>query len=388
MRGSNVNFFKILTTAIVLIATISQSANAQSTELSGYVSGMPSVIVLRPADELWHQSLVHNRLNFGLSISPHLRVDVGMRNRLMFGSETMIEPESTGFDAGWADLSWNWASKSKLLGNTAFDRLYLSFEKDRWKVQLGRQRINWGQTFVWNPNDIFNTHSFFDFDYPERLGCDALRLTYFHSETASSEAAFSVDHNGKITAAALHHWNRNSFDYQLIAGEHAESDLLAGGAWTGDFNGLNFRGEFSYFHPVRSFADTAGIFAASVGVDYLFSNSLMLQAEVLYNNTAERSSGEGLMALYAAPLSAKHLSVCEWNIFAQASYPLTPRLNSSLSSMYFADISSCYAGLSLDLSLANNLDLSLIAQYFTTLPQSALGDMSFWLGFLRLKFAF
>ena len=34
----------------------------------------------------------------------------------------------------------------------------------------GRQRINWGQTFVWNVNDVFNAYSYFDFDYKERPG--------------------------------------------------------------------------------------------------------------------------------------------------------------------------------------------------------------------------
>ncbi|MDR2425401.1 MAG: hypothetical protein LBD59_11890 [Prevotellaceae bacterium] len=372
----------------MLICTTSGVANAQPPEFSGYLTAMPSAIVLRPADEVMHQWLVHNRLNFGWSAAPFLRLDAGVRNRFMFGSASLTDPESTGFDAGWADLSWNWAEGRNLLGNTAFDRLYLTLETGKWKMQAGRQRINWGQTFVWNPNDIFNTHSFFDFDYPERLGCDALRITYFHSETASSEAAVSVARNGKITAAALHHWNRNNIDYQIIAGEHAQTDLLAGGACTGDFNGLNFRGEFSYFHPVNRFADTAGIFAASAGIDYVFPNSLMLQAEMLYNNTSAAPSGEGLMALYAAPLSAKRLSVSTWNIFAQASYPVTPRLNGALSSMYFADLGACYAGVSFDLSLANNLDLSCIMQYFTSLPSSALDNMSFLLGFIRLKYSF
>ena len=37
-------------------------------------------------------------------------------------------------------------------------------------------------------------------------------------------------------------------------------------------------------------------------------------------------SENGLMGLYAAPLSAKYLSVCNWNIFANASYPITTLL--------------------------------------------------------------
>jgi hypothetical protein len=374
----------LLFTIICALFTI--HSNAQ--ELSGYVSEMPSVIWQNQSSDIWWQNLLHNRLNFSWQMSENWRIDAGMRNRFMTGSEAMLNPESTGFDKAWADLSWNWATGQKALGNTAFDRLHITFEKEKWKLQLGRQRINWGQTFVWNPNDMFNTYSFFDFDYPERSGCDAFRGTYFHNETASSELAASLNRDGKVTAALLHHWNWKNFDYQLIAGEQNETDLVVGGAWTGDFKGLNFRGEFSYFHPFENLADTNGTVALSVGLDYLFSNSLMLQTEVLYNNVGNTFSGNGLMGLYAAPLSAEYLSICDWNVFAQASYPITPRLNASLSGMYFVDIQSCYAGLSLDYSVIENLDFSFITQYFSTIGNSELGDMRFLLAFARLKYSF
>jgi hypothetical protein len=327
-------------------------------ELSGYASDMASAIVVSPGNEWMWQNLLHSRLNAGWQFATHWRVDAGLRTRLIAG---------------------NMGEKSPELRST-FDRLFLTFEKDKWKLQLGRQRVNWGQTFVWNPNDVFNTYSFFDFDYVERPGCDAFRTTYYHSPTASTELAASLDGSRRLTAALLHHWNSNKFDYQLMAGEYAESDLVVGGAWSGDFRGLNFRGEASLFRPLGSGRET--VVAASVGADYIFPNSLSLQGEVLYNNVGNATSSAGLMSLYSAPLSAKRLSICEWNIFTQASYPLTPRLNTSVSAMYFADIQFWYAGLTLDYSLVENLDLSLIAQFFTG------DDMQITLPFARLKFSF
>ena len=471
-------------------------------QLSGYVSGMQSVVVQWPEGGTLWQTPLHNRLNFGWQMADYLRMDAGVRNRLILGSDVMLNPQSISYDTGWVDLSWNWATvgmgrSASLVGNSSFDRLNLTFEKGKWKVQAGRQRINWGQTFVWNPNDLFNTYSFFDFDYPERPGCDALRTTCYHNATSSSELALSLNHNGKLTAAALHRWNKNGIDYQIIIGEQAQTDLVVGGACTGDFNGLNLRAESAYFHPIRNSvahsnenvavhsnrnaADTKGIVALSVGADYIFSNSLMLQVEVLYNNVGGaggemmynnvgrtrgevmynnvrcaggevmgtrgdamsaggkmmmgtrsevmgaggemmynniggagsevmgtrgevmgaggevmynnvgRSRGEvmgaggevigtrgevmgaggGLMDLYAAPLSAKRLSICNWNLFANASFPLTPRLSGSVSSMYFVNIQSIYAGFTIDCSLATNLDFSVVAQYFTSFKQSA-----------------
>jgi hypothetical protein len=349
---------------------------------------MPSVIWQSPGSDIWWQNLLHNRINLGWQTSESWRIDVGMRNRFMTGSDVMLDPAGMDSDNARADLSLNLSSGKNYLLNTALDRLYITFEQDKWKLQLGRQRINWGQTFVWNPNDLFNTYSFFDFDYPERPGCDAFRGTYYHNETSSSEIALSLNHQAKITAAMMHHWTWKNVDYQLIVGEQNESDLVLGGAWTGDFSGLNFRGEVSCFHPLRNLSDTSGIVALSVGADYIFSNSLMLQVEALYNNAGRTVSDNGLMGLYAAPMSAKTLSISEWNIFAQAACPLTPRLNASLSGMYFVDIQSIYLGFSLDYSVIENLDFSFITQLFSTAGNSDPGDMKFLMGFARMKYSF
>jgi hypothetical protein len=165
---------------------------------------------------------------------------------------------------------------------------------------------------------------------------------------------------------------------------YQQSDLVLGGAWAGDIKGVSFRGEFSVFQPFEHFTDTITTVAASVGLDYTFSNSLFLQAEFLYNNI-KNSGQSGILGLYSAPLSSKTLSISEWNIFAQASYPFSPRLNGSLSGMYFIDVKSFYAGFSLDFSVLENLDLSLISQYFTTTQSPSVQAL---LGFVRLKYSF
>ena len=61
-----------------------------------------------------------------------------------------------------------------------------------------RQRINWGQTLVWNPNDIFNAYSYFDFDYIERPGSDAIRLQYYPDYSSAIEMAVKADYENKI----------------------------------------------------------------------------------------------------------------------------------------------------------------------------------------------
>jgi hypothetical protein len=404
----------------LLLFLASLTINAQKPEIGGYVSEMPSALYVSmfgQAEWYW-ENLVHNRLNFSWQMNDYWRFDAGVRNRFLIGSDYLVQPTETSFDKGWIDASWNILSGggttasgnisavggtttgssiaasgeasgsggnkrgASYLLNTAFDRFYITYEKDSWRLQLGRQRINWGQTFVWNPNDLFNVYSFFDFDYPERPGADAFRATFYNSETASTELAAALNHYGKATAALMHHRTWHNTDIQALAGVFEASDIVVGGALTSDFNGLNLRAEASLFKPYNK--DSTLTVAVSAGADYVFSNSLMLQAEALYNNV--RQTGNLMNMLSASTLSPKSLSVSEWNIFAQATYPITPRLNAALSAMYFVDIKSIYSGLSMDYSIKENLDLSAIIQYFSAL--NATETMQACIGYLRLKYSF
>ena len=378
--------------------------NAQKTEFSGYVSEMPSEIwTNQPQSTFFWQNLVHNRLNFGWQINKNFRFDVNARTRLLAGSEKMLNADEINADNGAVDLSWNIFEKKNTILNTSLDRLYFTFEKNKISLKFGRQRINWGQTFVWNPNDIFNTYSFFDFDYPERSGCDAIRATYYHSAVSSSELAVSLGHGNEITAAAMHRWNWKNFDFQLIAGamdvggtkfpsllEYQPADLVLGGAWSGDIKGVSFRGEFSYFNPLENHAGFTQkkSFSSSVGLDYTFSNSLFLQAEMLYNTNKSNNSllSSVMMGSSSQPLSPKNLSFAQWNIFSQASYPFTPRLNGAVSAIYYPDKDGFYGGFSLEYSLLQNLDLSVFMQnfYVSSNPK----DVECLLGFVRLKYSF
>jgi len=383
--------------------------NAQNVEFFGYINDMPSGIWLnQPTSTFYWQNILHNRMNFGWQINKNFRFDASARTRLLTGSSQMLDANQINADKGVVDMSWNVFGGENAILNMSLDRLNFTFEKNKISLTLGRQRINWGQNFVWNPNDIFNTYSFFDFDYPERAGCDALRAIYYHSAVSSSEFAVSLSHKNEITAAAMHRWNWKNFDFQVIGGvinaggtkfsqnNYADSvsylpaDLVIGGAWSGDIKGISCRGEFSYFHSLEKHSDweAKNTFTASVGLDYTFSNSLFLQTEALYNTINDENVllGNGIIGIYSQPLSAKNLSFAKWNIFTQATYPFSPRLNGSVSSIYYPDRKGGYAGFSIDYSLIQNLNLALFMQtfYISLNPK----PLECFLGFVRLKYSF
>ena len=360
-------------------------------EFSGYVNEMFSVFTENLDNSWYWQNTVHNRLTFGWQPGEYWRIDAGIRNRLFSGDFLDIPgyAKNMGKDNGYMDLSWNIMDKKNALLNMACDRLYLTFEKEKWCLKLGRQRVNWGQTFVWNANDLFNSYSFFDFDYIERPGCDAFRGTYYHNATSFSEVVVSLDHSKKVIAALLHHGTIKNFDYQVMTGIQAEDDYVVGGAFTGDVKGVNLRGEFAYRQPLDNFGKSTGIIEASFGADYLFSNQLMLQGEVMYNNKGSIFSANNILKLILHPSSANIMSAMNsWNVVGMVFYPPTDRLSLSISGMYMSGLETCFAGVIMDYSLWRNLDFSVISQYFTTVGDTIPIDARAWFGFARLKFSF
>jgi hypothetical protein len=245
----------------------------------------------------------------------------------------------------------------------ALDRLYFQYSLGKLEITGGRQRINWSQTYVWNPNDIFNTYSFFEFDYPERQGCNALRLQYYTGIASSVELAAKYDSTEHFTIAGLWKINKWQYDFQFLAGIMDEQEYVAGLGWSGNIGGAGFKGEASYFHPKTNLEDTTGQFVTSLSFDYMFDNSVYFQFEGLYNELPD-DFNKSLYGMLSNPLSAKALSISEWNLFASASYPVNPLINAGFSVIFYPDLDGFFAGPSFDLSISDNFDFSLNYQHF------------------------
>ncbi len=271
------------------------------------------------------------------------------------------------------------------------DRLWLQFTFGNLEIKAGRQRINWGQTFVWNPNDIFNSYSYFEVDYPERPGSDALRLQYYTGNASTIELAAKIDSADRITAAGYFRFNTLGFDIQLLGGIYQEEDLILGTGWSGNLGPTAFRGEISYFRDLDNFKDTTGYFMTSFGFDYTFSNSLWIQVEGLYSSFAKDLDVNSFLQFYSGNLDVKNLGFTEWSFFSSLSYPLTPLITGGFAAIYYPAWKGIYLGPSLALSLNSNFDLSLIFQHFTAEfdnPFGASKRENNTFGFLRFKWSF
>ena len=385
--------FIIITALIISFPLIGQEKKSvfSNMTLNGYVKYM-NTVMYNDVDSVWLvDNLVHNRLNYNWYISDKLTFSAGMRNRLIYGDLLKFIPgyaDSFEDDNGFLNfLTNNISDANSYVLTTTFDRAYFEFNANNWVVSLGRQRINWGQSFAWNPNDIFNSYSFFDFDYEERPGSDALRIQYYPDYTSVAEAAIKIDRDHNITAAGLYRFNKWSYDIQLMGGIMDTTDYIVGAGWSGSIWNFGFNGEVSYFHPQENFSDSIGITIISAGLSYLFSNSLNVSFEGSYNGYFEKMNIASFNNLYFMPLSVKTTSYSKFSWFGQISYPIHPLLNGTLAVMYFPSLGNGYFLMpSLSYSVSNNFECSLYGQRFEGTFGGQYDKMS--LLFLRFRYSF
>jgi len=373
---------------LISFTSLYSQDDQKKVDFSGYVSSLTSSMFESVKDPFIIDHLIHNRLNFKAYITPNLTFSAEARNRLFMGDLVRLSrnySEMIASDQGLADLSWNLADEHSFFLNTTIDRLWLDFNSGKFQARIGRQRINWGQALVWNPNDIFNAYSYFDFDYVERPGSDAIRLQYYPGSSSTIELAVKSNHNKEITAAALYRFNKWSYDFQFLAGVLENDELSAGFGWSGAMGSVSFRGEGTWFQPFKNLSDTSGTGLLTFGADKFFKNNSMIQAQVLIcNNPYEFGD---VTSLYSRNMSVKDLAFSKFSAFASYSYPVTPLFNAAISGMWFPDREGFFTGLSVDLSASENIDFTVLWQHFDGVFASG-ARTKINLAFLRIKYSF
>jgi hypothetical protein len=240
-------------------------------EFSGYLKDLRAAYINSlPGQELILDNFLHNRLNFRWFPHHNWTVALEARNRFFYGEFVKLNPgyaELIDYN-DYLDLSWTWLEEPSAVGHSILDRAFVAFQKDKFEARLGRQRINWGITTVWNPNDIFNAFNFFDWDYEERPGSDALRLQYHAGYASRLEVSAKMgDSLGSAVIAGLWKFNKWNYDIQLLGGI-ANGDATVGPGRAGYIEYTGSKGEASYFHPYENRTDTSGTLSAIGGLDY------------------------------------------------------------------------------------------------------------------------
>lgn len=380
----------VLFSVFLFTGAYAQEENKKLT-IDGYVSFMQTVMTKLPAgmlalpatsssalpatilDSVWmHQNMFHNRLNFNYYPNEKLKVNFEIRNRLIYGDMITIQQILTNKGYGdnfekenrSLDMSWNLVNRNSWILNTMIDRAYAEYTLDKLQLSLGRQRINWGRSMVWNPNDIFNSYSFFDFDYVERAGADAFRAVYYTGVSSEAELIAALGDDEKITYAGLYKFNKFNYDWQAFASYTTETEYATGVGFEGYVKDVSVRGEGTYFIAEEDSVKNGYLF--SVGADKLFPNDYSAQVEFLYNSYYADFdySGSNPLALLSETASAKSLSFDEYSIFANVNKQISPLISASVAGMYFVNLKGFFVNPTISISLKENLNLSFVSQYF------------------------
>ncbi|MFD2200784.1 hypothetical protein [Shivajiella indica] len=334
--------------------------------LNGYIKYLPSIRTSDLLEKPSFDQLLHNRLNFKANLSSKWTANASLRTRFFYGNILKQFPNFKDFleeDFGYWDLTKVLWSGDNYILHSVIDRIYAEYKSEKWQVRFGRQRINWGINLVSNPNDLFNTYSFFDFDYEERPGTDAVRFEYFLGEMKRLEFAVAPGKTKEETVAAfLYSFNQKGYDIQFISG-YFQDRWTGGLGWAGSIKETGFKGEISYFTDLNPMEgrEKSNIVTA-ISFDHMLPNGTFLVLEYLYNQ--QREGVEQNPLLLNIPLQADNLSFTDHSIFLQGSYPINPILNVSLASFYYPSENTVFISPSLRGDLIKHIDVLLIGQFF------------------------
>lgn len=326
--------------------------------VAGYIKNLQTLNFSSDFSNLVSGNLIHNRLNFKWKPSDKISVITEMRNRIFWGEEyhipgfsQQLKNELEGFD-----LQKVWIDQSSFIFHTNIERIYLDVRESNWNLRLGRQRINWGKTTTWNPNDIFNTYNFLDFDYEERSGADGLKFQYLPEENWNAEIAYAYTggEDGHVAAIkfATNKWN---YDFQAIAGIY-HNRFTAGTGWAGYIGEAGFKGEIQYFSPS---GDSPGNLNLTLGSDYMFEKGWYLDIGGLYNDqgiTGPINSWD----FSRMDISPLNLMPTRWNFVAGTAKEITPLFIVNAGFLYAPGTDLLIVYPSIQYNLVTNLDLNFV----------------------------
>lgn len=372
---------------------LGKGADKERTSLfKGYIKYLQTTVFPGNANEVLTDNFFHHRLNFRWDAIESLRFAVEVRNRIHWGETVKL---ANTFGQGFSemidnndicDMSVVLLDRQTIVWHAMLDRAYLRFLIKRFEAAAGRQRINWGITLIWNPNDIFNAYSFYDFDYEERPGSDAVRLIFYPNSKSSLEVAGKLARKKEqMVSAVLYKWNKARYDFQAFAGAAGE-DIVAGGGWAGNIKNAGFKGEFTYFRPYNHILDSAGVFTGTISGEYSFKKKLYLHGSFLY--TSNGSNHADFFHFASRDFTAKTLSPYKYNFLIQLLYPFTPIFTGSLAMLYSpGEDHATFLNPVLTYNIKENWDVDVVSQIFLSGSAGRYEDIA-ELFFLRLRWSY
>jgi hypothetical protein len=354
--------------------------------VSGYLKDLQTFTFTKNFDNLIAGNLIHNRINLKWKPAKKVTVVSELRNRFFWGEEVKLTP---GFarllrnENEKVNLQKSWVQNNSLVLHTNTERLYFDYNDNKINFRLGRQRINWGITTTWNPNDIFNTYNFLDFDYEERPGVDGAKFRFIFNNSFNTEAAYiqTGKKDGDVAAVKLY-INKWGYDMQLIPGWYKKRFTLGAG-WAGSIKEAGFKGEVQYFFADK---ESKGHLNLALEGDYMFKKGWYVDWGMLYNNQGlykpvNNRDTINLKLSFENPMPTK------WNMSITTVKELTPLLSANMTVLFAPGTNLFILFPSLQYNIATNFDINLVWQSFFADLQNNFEAVNHRC-FLRIKWSF
>lgn len=382
------NYLCLLGMLLYVFCSYAQDSTALPKKLviSGYIKSLQTISFDKTFGQNVSGNLIHNRLNIKWKPSETFVATAELRNRLYWGEEVKLTPGFASLlrnDNEKFNLQKTWIQNPSLVLHTNVERLYVDYRRPSWNLRVGRQRINWGLTTTWNPNDIFNAYNFLDFDYEERPGADGAKLQYTFNNSSNAEIAYinTGKKDGNI-AAIKYSLNRWNYDMQLISGWY-NNHATIGAGWAGSIKEAGFKGEMQYFIANK---DSSDHFNMSLEADYMFKKGWYLNLSFLFNSRGLYQPVADWTTINLK-LSPENLMPTKWNMVITSAKELNPLLSANMSVLYAPGTNLLILLPSVQYSIATNLDINLVWQSFFADLNNTMQGVNHRC-YLRLKWSF
>jgi hypothetical protein len=375
----------------LLIILSSQKVRAQQADmyLRGEVSGIYAFTKESISPRNSRMQKLDLKLHAGVYLSDNWEIHAAL-NTYAYSGKLLKEYPPFSFLVfnryDWLDLTHTWEDGSRALVFSRLDKAYLEYHKGRMTIRAGRQLINWGQTIVWNVNDLFNTFTLINMDDMLKQGSDAIRLSFYPAPTSVVEMAAKLNNYNELTAAVMGRTNVKGIDLQLQTGLVEDKDWMIGGALTGHIDKLGLRSEWAWYTRIDTGREVKDTWLIAMGAEFVFPNNLILQSELLYNSLDQTDPAALFSRLVSVSFNPRVRSVSKWSLACNAAYIINPSLSLWLAFAWMPDYEAATFSPAMQFKINDHLDFSLNAMYLQGYYQQERQQASY--GMLKLRYVF
>ncbi len=363
----------------------------QKLEISGFLKSSNYFRFTDWSTDRVAENILHSNLKFDWKLNSNSSMYMSLHNRFFFGESIQNEESeyanSLQTSNNLVDMNWVFVEDEKSLLHTAIDRLYYQYRGKNSIVRLGKQRIDWSQTIVWNPNDLFNTYSFLNFDYATRSGIDAIY------------GAFNLDRYGKSSIhlgyapqdlisesiyAGRYRYKSQKNEWQLMVGKVHE-DYVLGFGWTTYIRATGFSGELSYFKDQNNIAQNDA-FIGTLASFYEFKSKLVLHYEFNYNSNPQNIE-ENFVSIFFEPLSSKYITFNTYSFAVLGQYPINRYWSIGATGIAYLDTERYYLGAYTKVELPSDISFLVSTQLMNNEDEGLLNSGKKYL-FSRIMWSF